>query len=348
MGLNYVRKVIADARCPVDIYAALRPLLLVCFLNGISPFKIAGTLGNRRLVVTGFGFAFTLFYLLWFCTSCVLRVVNQPSIVSIFFSSKVSRLVDTIRITTTFVGIGLTLIMCFLKRNKLRKLIHVLAQIDKRFIALGVKINYKNISRNVCAIVVLQWSIEVTYVGVLYVLFRSLERLPTIFVWMYFVLPFVIVMTLKSKFVCMMNVIRNQFRRINITLNKLQMDAGEIRWNGYLFCVNGKKDKMEEREKYDIIAELCRIHEQICDACNLAEAYFKYQMLLMVTFEFVMTIFNLYLVFDLAYNKNHIAGINPADIYVYFTFYTTITTGTLSGLLQSAASVRGEVSSNEG
>lgn len=359
MGPSSVHQFIADIRDPMDIYASLRPLFLICFMSGILPFKMIGTPGNRQLVVTIFGLANTVFHLVWFCTCYALRVINQKSLLSYLFNSKVSRFGENIQIITSFMAIAFTLILCFLKRGVVGKLLHLMAQIDKELIALGANINYKSISRLVWIALAMQWLIKIAFIIATFTLLRSLEHAPGFFEWIFFFLPFAIISTLKAKYVCITRLIKNRFSFINVVLKNLQHRASER--NPLRGTVNDKKpnriceivcdvEKLNgyvdsNREMCDIIADLCRTHEKLCDTCYLAEQYFSHQMLTMVTIEFVLTLFNFYFLFDVIYNKNPIPGIVPAEFFAFFTFYTVITTGTLYGVLRSAGSVSDEVSS---
>lgn len=356
---------ISDLRDPLDLYAALRPLLLICFSCGILPFKVVGTPGDRHLVVTIFGVANSVIHLVWFCTCYWLGVVNQQSLVSYFINSKVSRFGENLQIMSSFIAIGFTLILCFLKRDRLRKLLHTLTQIDKQLIHLGANINYKNILRVVWVALVFQWLVKLTFIGSTFILLRNFENPPDFFEWIFFFLPFAIISMLKTKYVFLMRLIRNRFGYINLTLKNLQMSENDKQMNriplqgilneikinifGEITCdvekLNGSIDS--KRDKYDIIAELCRTHENLCDACYLVEQYFSHQMLTTITIEFVVSLFNFYFMFNMAFHKNILPGIHIAEFIAYFTFYTTLTMGTLYGVLRSAQSVTKEVCSSE-
>lgn len=365
MWLNSFNQFISDLRQPLDLYAALRPMTFICFMSGISPFKMVGTPGNRQLVVTVFGLANSVFHFGWFCLCYALRVFNQQSLLSYLFNSKVSRFGENIQVITSFMAIGFTMILCFLKRDKLRKLLYLLSEVDGKLLDLGANINYKNISRLVWTMLVLQWTIKLTFVGATFILLGSLENPPGFFEWIFFFLPFAIISALKAKYVCIMRLIKNRFSYINLILDNLRVCESEMQIDGIVLrgIVNDKKksrfgeftcdvEKWSEnvnskRTKYDIIMELCRRHDELCDACNLAEQYFSDQILTTVTIEFVVSLFNLYFMFDVAYNKDIISGINQTKFFAYFTFYTTITTATLYIILQSAESVTNEVRQSE-
>lgn len=355
MRLDFFSQLIADLRQPLDLYAALRPMSFICLMSGISPFKIVGALGNRHLAISNFGLVNSVLHIVWFCLCYVLRVFNRQSLLSYLFNSKVSRFGENIQVVTSFMAIGLTMILCILKRGKLLKLLHMLTYIDGKFIDFGANINYKMTSRLVWFMLVVQWLIKLAFVGVTFMLVGSLENAPGFSEWIFFFLPFAIMSTLKAKYVCMMRLIKNRFNYINLILIQLRECEGETqrceivsgrkknRFNEFTCDVEKMNGGVEfKREKGEIIAELCRRHEDLCDACDLAEQYFSHQILTTVTIEFVVSLFNFYFMFDVAYNENSI-GIDRTIFFAYFIFYTTITTTTLYVLVRSAEAVTSEV-----
>lgn len=354
-----VKQFYIDLRDPVDMYASLWPLMLISFFSGISPFKCAGPPGNRHLETTFIGVANTVFHLVWYCTCYALRVINDKSLQAHLFNSKVSRFGEYIQIVTSFMALGFTLILCFLKRDKLRKLLHALTQIDRELIGLGANINYKTISQFVQVALLVQWLLKFAFLGATFFVMRKLENPPDFFEWAFFFLPFFILATLKLQFICLSQLIRNRLNYVNIVLNTLQLrERNRSSARGSLDGIDGSKGTRitcdvvkltggadSKRKNSDIIGALCRAHEEICDACDLAEQYFSHQMLTTVTIEFVVSLFNCYLMLDVAYNKSQVPGMDTTEFYAYFTFYTLISMGTVYGLLRSAETVTNQVSS---
>lgn len=98
-----------------------------------------------------------------------------------------------------------------------------------------------------------------------------------------------------------------------------------------------------KRDKCDIICQLCILHEELCDACYLAEEYFSHQMLTTVTIEFICTLFNLYFMFEVVYNNTTIAEVDTIEFLFYFGIYTLISIGSVYAILRSAETVAEEV-----
>lgn len=294
--------------------------------------------------------------MVFFCTCYVVRVINQESLVAHFFHSKVSRFGEDIQILTSFMAIAFTLILCFLRRDKLRQLFRVLIKIDQNLNRLGAILNYKMVSRIVLISLCIQWLLFYIFVGGTFVLARSLEDQPDFFEWVFFFLPIAITSTLKVQFYCMMQLIKYRFRYINRVLNNLHDEQINDTTFGYrnkivvYNCLGIKFDVIKlnggagmKRDKCDIICELCLLHEELCDACYLAEEYFSHQMLTAVTIEFICTLFNLYFMFEVIYNNTTIAEVDTIEFLCYFGIYTLISIGSVYAILRAAETVATEV-----
>lgn len=361
MGSILIHQFLTKLRNPKDIYASLRPLLFCCMVGGIAPFKLVGTPGNRYLVVTTFGIALTVFHLVWFC-SCFIRLFNDHDLESYLFVSKVARLGEDIELITSFVIIVFLLILCFLKHNKLRKLLNSVVQIDGKFTNLGVKINYNYTSKILWGTVMLQSAILLILIGSNSIIMGAFKDFSCFLQWLFSNATIAIIVTFKSKYFCVMQLIKSRFNYIHTILNRLRThaEADEKRLNGILLCgiVSGKEESNFEeitfnvknfgvdskRKRHDIVAELCRIHEVLCDACILVEEYFCHQMLILVIIEFVSTVLYSYFMFDVTFGKTPTPEISPINMFVYYIINTTIMIGTLFGLLRATETVTIEVS----
>lgn len=351
MVANLLRGIFTELKNPTDLYASLRPLLTVCFVSGIAPFKVIGSAGNRHLMVTVFGSMFALFHLVCFGTCYVLWAPVENVSYSI-----VARLGEKVQSIASIITIGVLLILCIAKRMKLQKLLHVLAQIDRKLVGFGTEIDHKYVLKIVWTVLIIQWTALFTSIGASYIFFRSYGLEFDIFQWVFFFLQFSIKMAYKSKHFCIMQLIKSRFSLINSTLKKLRMNAGGCRLRGNMNDVvitifgettygMGKWGFDSNRQRYLIITELCQTHDVICDACFVAEQYFNHQILSIVITEFVLTLFDLYTIIDVTFVRSVTPGVDRTQFFAYFMHYTIITAATLFALLRSAESVTSEVSS---
>lgn len=346
MGVNFIQRLLADLWDPKDIIASIRPLLFSGFVSGIAPFKTIGVLGDRQLVPTIFGWLFVFLDLVWFCTSLV-QAVNVEDSEAHLFHSEVSRFGEDAQYSTPLVAIGTTFIPCVLKRNKLRLLLNLLAQIDGELSDLGVRIDYNFFLKISWIILIVQWSILFALIGATYGLLRSSEF--SLIYLAYCFMPVAIVMTNKSMYYCIMRLIESRFNYINVHLKDLRMNAAEK-------CISSvdettfRVDNLcadSTQKRYDSINELCRTHDKLCDVCGLAEQYFNHQMLAMVVIEFVVSVFNLYFMIDVAFAKTPTHGVDTTEFLANYTLYTISSMAIVFCLIRSTESVTKEVSFNK-
>lgn len=208
-----------------------------------------------------------------------------------------------------------------------------------------MRIDYKYFSKISWVVLVIQWSIHFALISATYGLLRSSEFSLSFLAWIYIFLPVAIVMTHKSKYYCIMRLIESRFNYINIHLNNLRMNGEE----GTINSVEETTCRVDNlcvdstQKRYDSINELCRIHDKLCDVCELTEQYFNHQMLTTVAIEFVVSVFNLYFMIDVAFAKTPMQGVDPTEFLAYYTLYTTSSMGIIFCLLRSTESVIGEV-----
>lgn len=276
------------------------------------------------------------------------------SLVSHFFHSKVTRFGEDLQVLTSFASLTFTLVLCFVKRDKLRKLIHVLNRVDRKLIGLGAIMNYKLLSRVVIVALVIQIGIFAFFVASTVVLTRSITESPSIFEWMFFFMPVAVISSLQVQFYCMMRIFAFHLHYINFILHKQEMQASSVKRKDVekhisIFCAYEMKLNSAiaiKRDKYDVIVELCRTHEIVCDAANLAEEYFSHQMLTLVTIGFIYALFNVYSIIGVVYldtvgdDSGHI---DKVAFIAFFILYTVISVGSVYVLLRSATMVADEV-----
>lgn len=377
---NIVHQFFVDLIYPRDVYGTLRPLLFICFLSGIAPLKMVGGPGNRRMVTTCLGVVYTLLILVAFFASYFIWVVKKRSVLSYLYNYRVQYFGENIQILTSFMAIGFALIMCFLKRNKLRKLLQTLARADEILTELGATINYKYTSRIMWVYLIIQWTFEDLFIWYTNSLLQSLKEPLDYYAWTFFFVPFAVISTLRVKYVCIMRLIAHRFSYINLTLTNLRMDGDEEKMNktpfrgkkinrlGEIECDAVKSIAATKRDKCNTIALLCRAHEEICDACILIQDYFSHQLLMMVFISYLVALFNVFFVLSAFFRLTPLPSIDGMDgfssgtenfrsdetglisrrdFFLFYLFYNALTVGTLAGILQSAESVTTEVSSTE-
>lgn len=62
-------------------------------------------------------------------------------------------------------------------------------------------------------------------------------------------------------------------------------------------------DLLAERKLVEVIKDVCSIHDDLCDTCFIAEEYFALKMLTIVGIGFLIIVFNLYYVMEIAFGQ---------------------------------------------
>lgn len=329
-------------------------MLLLSFLLGISPFKVVGIPGNRHLEMTSIGVANIFIQLVLFTIAYVLRVNNQHSVMDRFSQSKVTGFGEHVEILTSFMTFAFTLIVSFLKRDRQCKLFHLIDEIDKKLTHVGAIFNYRRISRVVMLALFIVCVLYFLFFGATVIVTRTLGVYLDFYEWIFYFLPLAVVTTVKLQFYCSMLFIKHRLRYISFVLNNLAgerappdgMHENRTNQSKEIKC-NVTKLREMKRDKYAIIVRLCRTHEQLCDACYLAQQYFSHQMLTAVAIEFVWCLANVFLMFEIPYNNEIIGDIDKIKYIAFFAYYTTVSLGTVYALVRSADSVTTEVSYDE-
>lgn len=60
---------------------------------------------------------------------------------------------------------------------------------------------------------------------------------------------------------------------------------------------------LAERKLAEVVKDACSIHDDLCDTCFIAEEYFALKMLTIVAIGFLIIVFNLYYVMEIAFGQ---------------------------------------------
>lgn len=93
----------------------------------------------------------------------------------------------------------------------------------------------------------------------------------------------------------------------------------------------------------DIIRSACNIHEELCDACYIAEEYFSVVMLTIITIGFLIIVFNAYYVLEVTFR--HTGEIDTETLsFIIFLVYQMFIHGLgLLCIVQNSSAVSEEV-----
>lgn len=66
---------------------------------------------------------------------------------------------------------------------------------------------------------------------------------------------------------------------------------------------DSSSDLLAERKMVQVLKDVCSIHNDLCDTCMIAEEYFALKMLTIVGIGFLIIVFNLYYVMEIAFGQ---------------------------------------------
>lgn len=137
----------SDFLNPEDVYAAEKTILMVTFILGITPLRIAGCFGSRRMYVSRLGLIITLIQGTFFAYCFLHSFLLEESIVGFFFKTEISKVGDILQ---KFIGLSGMLILFGMSLRKGRDMVamyQMVSFVDGRFLNLGVEFNYRFIMK---------------------------------------------------------------------------------------------------------------------------------------------------------------------------------------------------------
>lgn len=200
---------------PTDIYGAQQPLIIITFLCGITPFKLVGSTGNRRIEMTIIGYINTIIHITIFGYCFVVTLNKNATIVGYFFNTQISKIGDMLQLCTGLLALTITFMCCLLKRHKVIGVIHFLQRIDEDFKELGIETDYKSTFRYILIVLSFKVMIYMVYLFGSYFLLDSVLVYPSVSVWVSFFLPHMVISSLISLFMCLIKQIRHRFLLLN-------------------------------------------------------------------------------------------------------------------------------------
>lgn len=206
---------------PSDIFSAQYPLIIVSFLCGISPYKLVGDVGQRRLEHNYFGYVIAGLLLALYFVCYIDTLMDHESIVGYFFHTNITNIGNSLQLFTGLLGLTSTFAFSHLRRKKLVTMLQQLGKIDMIFRELGVETDYKYTVRYIVIVLVVKFIIFLTYLTGCHVLLRDADAHPKYTVWISFFLPQIMISMNVVKFMCYVKQLRHRF----LLLNKVCMDT---------------------------------------------------------------------------------------------------------------------------
>ncbi|XP_065084335.1 putative gustatory receptor 28a [Ochlerotatus camptorhynchus] len=325
---------IRDLIHPKNFFEAQRPIITVTFFGGLTPFTLVKHGRGVVLQCTTFGFFNSFLHTILFIMCYVISISKQESITGYLVNSEISNLGDILQAATGIGALLMTFFYSIIKRQNLIDAFNSLAGTDRHFEEIGVQISYKTSLLRNCAVVIIQFLIQVTYNATCFSIMISSGLIICGTVWMSFLLPFMMISMITILFVSLINQSKYRF----YLLNKILVSLHDKKIEKRILLFSGKKDIIEveknqkkfwissvfpsmQRSTADVINRVASIHSEICDACDCIEEYFKVQMLTLIAISFVICVFDLYYILEAIFTDGAVNSLFSKLQLVTFFFY---------------------------
>ncbi|XP_005189943.2 putative gustatory receptor 28b [Musca domestica] len=296
---------------PQDTYAAEKTLLFVTFILGLTPLRIAGPFGRRRIYISRLGLAITLLQSTFFVYCFLHSFLLEESIVRFFFKTEISKIGDILQ---KFIGLTGMLILFGMSLRHSRDLVEMyttVAQIDWRFRNLGVEFKYRYIMNFRHTKLVMMVVVCGSYMtSCMWILFHN-QIWPSFQAVGAFFLPHVFILSVVVLNVSFAMRFGQQFDLLNRVLKNLshQWDTRNIKAitqkQRSLQCLDSfSMYTIVSKNPSEIIQESMEIHQLICEAASTANKYFTYQLLTIISIAFLIIVFDAYYVLETLLGKS--------------------------------------------
>lgn len=324
-----------DLRSPQDFFGSIQVIILVAFLFGLTPVRIVGNVGHRSMYLSRGGYLITLLHMGMFATTFILALVEGTSIVGYFFKSAVAQIGDSIQKTISLLGINYMYKSFFSNRRHLMALCERINKVDEEFAEIGVTFGYK---RKACLTnleLVFIFFLNVAFITLAnYVILRPNAIYPPYSVsYSFFALPVLIsvvvimfsvfVLRLQARFeiltkviscVCLLhlletfiicfspqvlqNLVHQWDNKKNNKVNAIATKSRSFNMESFsMFTIASKSHS-------DIIQQSMEIHQLLCEAASIANKYFTYQLLTIISISFLIIVFDAYYVLETLLGKS--------------------------------------------
>lgn len=331
---------------PSDIYDSLRPMFFICSFSGFSFFRIVGYGDERRLKLCFVWVIYVAILMVFYCFEFGIhaKIIKRNQLPTdkfpllnilanqneINLTDKAPKFLKNIENLSCNVFVGLAMVLCLIKRNALRTALSSVCAIDRKLVQMGVKIDYKKISR--CT-VLLVLPICCAYLVIPSLYDRFFNKNCVTVECILFHSHHLIRSFMKFKFVVIMWHIRKRFEYIEQLLRTIPDDFAPV------------YSSQNRKQQHPIVAELCRMHKELCDVFYCAQNYFSHQMLIMVAVDFFYLMHNSYFIIDVFYNNNQVFN-NPLrakELVPGSVYYWLLAFGSIYFMIKAADDIRNEV-----
>ncbi|XP_053691877.1 putative gustatory receptor 28a [Sabethes cyaneus] len=318
---------------PASFYAAQSPILRITFITGMTPFTVMKVGRKYVLQCTAFGYLNSIIQTAIICICFAVSLINQESITRYFFSTEISVLGNSLQFFTGLSAFVMTFFYSVFRRDRLIRAFHSLAKTDEHFKEIGVETDYRSTLLYNCFIMIYQVIIQIVYIGISVAVLFASNIHPRFTAWVAFFIPYLMMATIIVLFLCLVNQTKHRFYLLNKVLRSLQEISLEKKLPAYDETQNpAKKIRFQKplrilsstfwntnRYMPEVITRVASIQDELCDACNSVQEYFKVQMLTIVTITFLIVVFNVYYILEIIFTKH--MSTTPCTQFQFILFF---------------------------
>ncbi|XP_037033696.1 putative gustatory receptor 28b isoform X4 [Bradysia coprophila] len=276
--------------------------------EGLFPFQFNND--EAHLKTSKIGMSFTLIQLSLYFTSFFHTIFNDQSFVVYFFQTEISTFGGYLQFAVSCASMVTLYTISIVRRHKIRLVFENLYEVDKRFAELHQGINHKTVFRLILIGCTMLYSVNLIFVLLSLMLLSTRNEYPNFLVWWSFFFPYLILTLVVVKFITVVGQLLQRFRAVTGILRNLCGSESTKSFNVTISPLKSFKQSQDsssnllaERKLVEVVKDVCGIHDDLSDTCLLAEEYFALKMLTIVGIGFLIIVFNLYYVMEIAFGQ---------------------------------------------
>ncbi|XP_055386191.1 uncharacterized protein LOC129615139 [Condylostylus longicornis] len=326
------------------------PAVWVSFLMGIEPFIP----GYKKHLLNVFGLFITLMEIISYGIYVLLSLRRGEWLVQYFVQTKITKLSTFLHPITSVIIVYITCLIIILKRKSTVHLIHRLRFVDNNLTSLGIKIDHRKTLKYVWIIMILILLFNTIYFSGCYALLTKSDNQPSFEVIVSYLVPHIQMAMLIQKFEVKLHLILHRMVALNRILNNMLEDLKfknqnkSINQPTNIHPIEIKKKNSSrsvyrqctvEIDKVELkimtIKKAIKIYDLLCDACEIVDDHFTYQMLIIIGISFIYIVFDGYYILVAVLYQTNGSNVGNNDFLIFFCIQMFLYIIIILGIVES-------------
>ncbi|XP_028895207.2 putative gustatory receptor 28b isoform X4 [Zeugodacus cucurbitae] len=322
-----LRRFFGNLLCADGYYSAIQPLFSFTHLLGVTSYvMVTNKRGIKRLAFSQISDFVVISILICFIYCYVYIVRLEGTFVGLFINTDITKMGEKFTISAlSFATVNL-LITSNLQRRRLLWLFECYPKIDKKFVRIGIHLNYTKFFRNVICRIFFACAVISGVMVICTACWASMQIYPTwqlLFLTLYQIIYIYLTIILFDFQIISTRV---RFRALKEVLKNLAHQ-----WDNSIVKPMPKQRSLQCLDSFsmytivtnnpcEIIQESMEIHHMICDAASTANKYFTYQLLTIISIAFLIIVFDAYYVLETLLGKSaHESKFKTVEFVTFFS-----------------------------